>query len=388
MYQSVIALECSLDTHFGHPRVSPESYRALPVAAARWSQAVWDAAVAEGPVRLGRAEVSRGLDVARQPIFICGTHRSGTTLVRDLLDDHPALAVLPSEGTFFTSSRRALRRRAPGRRLQLLGCEWVRRLANPIHQAPYWVLGRSSHDYSPYVYFARCLMAWWPIAGSRLGVTASSWPLAAVALAYAHCTHGLCDPPCNTQWAEKSPTNERFLGTLIAEFPRGRVIHVIRHPLAVLASRLREATNLGEPGVPLWRIARDLERSYRIAARQAHDASDPRYLLLRYEDLLTAPRAAVERLAGFLGIDCLPVLLSPTVAGLPAASNSSFHEDAIPGRIEPQPAQLRIEGLGRAARERFSALLGDAAARVGYEIAPLPVWRRTVLRVAARLGVP
>jgi hypothetical protein len=231
-------------------------------------------------------------------------------------------------------------------------------------------------------------MAWWPIASRRLGATASSWPLAAVALAYAHCTHGLCDPACNRHWAEKSPTNERFLARLLTEFPRGRVIHVIRHPLAVLASRVREATNLGESGVPLWRIARDLERSYRIAARQSHEAADPRYLLLRYEDLLAAPRLSVERLAGFLDIDLLPVLLSPTVAGLPAASNSSFHEGAIPGRIEPQSAQPRTEELGGAARERLSALLGDAAARVGYEIAPPPLWRRTVLRVAARLGVP
>jgi hypothetical protein len=388
MYESVIALECKLDNHFGHPRVGPESHQVLPVDAAQWSRAVWEAAVTEGPVPLGPAEVSRGIDIARHPIFICGTHRSGTTLVRDLLDDHPALAVLPSEGTFLTNSRRVLRRRAPGRRLALLGCEWVRRLANPIHQAPYWVLGRSSREYSPYVYFARCLMAWWPIASQRLSGTASSWPLAAVALAYAHCRHGLRDEACIRHWAEKSPTNERFLARLLAEFPHGRVIHVIRHPLAVLASRAREVKNLGDGIVPLWRIARDLERSYRIAARAAHDAPDPRYLLLRYEDLVAAPRPSVERLAAFLGIAPLRGLLAPTVAGLPSASNSSFHEDAIPGRIEPEVAQPRIQGLDRAAHERISALVGDVAARLGYELAPLPAWRRKMLRAAARLGLP
>ncbi len=387
MYESLIARERDFDRHLGHPRVRLEDHSVLPTRAAQWSRAVWAAAQAEGPVVLGRAEVSRGLDVARRPIFICGTHRSGTTLVRDLLDGHPALAVLPSEGTFFTGSGRALSRHAPARRLELLGGEWLRRLANPIHQAPYWVLGRSSQEHSPYVYFARCLMAWWPLARWHVGATASSWPLTAIALTYAQCTGGLSDASCIRYWAEKSPTNERFLDRLHAQFPDGRVIHVIRHPLAVLASREQEARNAGQIAPPLRRIARDLERSYRIAARRARETADHRYFLLRYEDLLAAPRHAVERLAAFVGIDVLPVLLQPTVAGLPVASNSSFHEDAIPGRIEPGPAQPRIEALSRAARERIAAILGDAAAQLGYEIARVPAWRRTVLRVAARLGV-
>lgn len=388
MYESLIALEREFDRCLTHPRVRLEDCPAIPARAAQWSRAVWTAAEAEGPLTPGRMEVSRGLDVARRPIFICGAHRSGTTLVRDLLDAHPALAVLPSEGTWFTASRRILRRHPPARRLELLGCEWLRRLANPIHQAPYWVLGHSSREYSPYVHFARCLMAWWPIARRHIGATASSWPLTAVALAYAHCTGRLSDLACIRHWAEKSPTNERFLTRLHAQYPRGRVIHVIRHPLAVVASRAQEARNTGGDAWPLRRVIRDLERSYRIAAGRARAAEDPRYLLVRYEDLLAAPRLAIERLAGFLGIDVLPILLEPTVAGLPVASNSSFHADAIPGRIEPGPAQPRIEALSRPARERIAAMLGDTAAQLGYEVTPVPAWRRTVLRVAARLGVP
>lgn len=388
MYQSLISLERDFDGHLGHPRVRLDEQPLIPALAVQWSQAVWAAAQAEGPVVLGRTEVSRGLDVARRPIFICGAHRSGTTLVRDLLDGHPALAVLPSEGTFLTSSRRPLSRHVPARRLEVLGGEWLRRLANPIHQAPYWVLGRSSAQHSPYVYFARCLMAWWPVAKRHLGATASSWPLAAIALAYTQCTGGLSDSSCILHWAEKSPTNERFLDKLQREFPRGRVIHVIRHPLAVLASRGQEARNAGQTSLPLLRIARDLERSYRIAVRRSRQAADQRYLLLRYEDLLAAPQRAIERLGAFLGIGVLPLMLEPTVAGLPVASNSSFHEDSIPGHIEPAPAHARIEALSPAARERLAAIVGDSAAQLGYQIAPVPAWRRTVLRVAARLGVP
>lgn len=387
MYETLIALEHSLDRHLGYPRVGPREALVIPPAAARWSAAVWTAAAAEGPVALGRAEVSHGLEVARRPIFICGAHRSGTTLVRDLLDHHPALAVLPSEGTFLTSSRRVLRRLPPQRRLEWLGCEWLRRLANPIHQAPYWVLGRSSRDHSPYVTFARYLMAWWPVAKRHVGATTSSWPLTAIALAYAQCTRGLNDSPCVHHWAEKSPTNERFLAKLGAEFPRGRIVHVIRHPLAVLASHEQEMRNAGGGRLPWWRIARDLDRSYRIATR--HGADD-RYFLVRYEELLEKPRDIVERLACFLGIEPLPSLLQPTVAGLPALSNSSFHRDPVPGRIQPQTASqtaAQTAILGRAAREHVAAVLGDAAAQAGYRLEPVACWRRTVLRFATRLGV-
>lgn len=385
MDESLIALEHDFDCRLTHPRVRPQDYRALHAVALRWSGAVWAAAEAAGPVTLDRAQLYRGLDIARKPIFICGAHRSGTTLVRDLLDNHPALSVLPSEGTFFTSSRRSLARHAPGRRLELLGREWLRRLANPIHQAPYWVLGRSADEGSPHVHFARCLMAWWPIARQHLGATASSWPLAAIALAYAQCTGGLRESSCVQHWAEKSPTNERFITKLHREFPRGRVIHLIRHPLAVLASREEELRKADGGRLPLRRIARDLARSYRIAARSG-DRSDDRYLLMRYEDLLERPRESVARLAGFLGIEPLPSLLEPTVAGLPVASNSSFREDATPGRIEPGGAS-GIETLSCRARERACAMLGDAAAGLGYQLEPVAARRRLALRFATLFGL-
>ena len=385
MSASLITLEHDFDRHLGRPRVGPDDYRAIPDAAARWSAAVWAAAESAGPVALGRAEVSRGLDVARRPIFICGAHRSGTTLVRDLLDDHPALAVLPSEGTFLTNSKRALRWHPPGRRLELLGCEWLRRLANPIHQAPYWVIGHSSEEHSPYVHFARCLMAWWPIARRHVGATTSSWPLTAIALAYTQCTRGLDDASPVRYWAEKSPTNERFLPKLYVEFPCGSVVHVIRHPVAVLASREQEMRNAGGEQLLLWRAARELERSYRIAVRFGNRVDD-RYLLVRYEELLESTQDTVQRIASFLDIEPLPILLRPTVAGLPAASNSSFREDAIPGRIDPGTAP-KTETLSRPTRERIAALLGDAAARLGYQLEPLAPWRRKVLRFATRLGV-
>ena len=184
-------------------------------------------------------DVERGLAVARRPVFICGAHRSGTTLVRDLLDGHPALCVLPSEGTFFTSLQAHLERRPPEDRQAFLGGEWLRRLANPINRPPYWLLGRSSCGVSPYVEFARVLGAWWSVVEERLGDRISAWPLVAVSLTYARATRGHATAVEPSRWVEKTPGNERFVRLLMREFPAAKIIHVVREPLAVLASRKR-----------------------------------------------------------------------------------------------------------------------------------------------------
>ena len=47
------------------------------------------------------------------------------------------------------------------------------------------------------------------------------------------------------------------------------------------------------------------------------DACDPRYLLMRYEELVGEPLASAARLAQFLNIESLPILQEPTVAGRP-----------------------------------------------------------------------
>ena len=75
-------------------RISAAGRRTLSLARAReWSEAVWSEAERLGPFPISRKQITCGLDLASRPVFVCGVHRSGTTLVRDLLDGHPALAV-------------------------------------------------------------------------------------------------------------------------------------------------------------------------------------------------------------------------------------------------------------------------------------------------------
>jgi hypothetical protein len=332
-------------------------------AARDWSLAVWEAARAAGPRTIREAELETGLALARRPVFICGAHRSGTTLVRDLLDDHPALSVLPAEGTYHTNLAPTLAARPRGAWLATVASEWLRRLANPINRPPYWLLGRSGPTASPYVEFARTLIAWWPAVESHLGPTHPSWPLVAVSMGYASASRRLASHEL-AKWVEKTPANERFLTALEREFPDAVIVHVVRHPFAVIASRKQlevEATGRFDQ---FSRAVDDLAVSFDVAAARPADA--PGYCRVHYEDLVRDARGVTARLAERLEIAWSPSLLEPTVAGQPASSNTSDGAPSQRGHI--LMASARESLLTARERARIAAAVGDAARALGYDL--------------------
>ena len=344
---TLIELEQKFAAAMPSERLAGRPARELLEAGRAWSEAVWSDAEQSGPMPLDAAAIAHGLDVAARPVFVCGVHRSGTTLVRDLLDDHPELMVLPAEGTYFTSFERRLSRLGEGpEALTFFGCEWLRRVANPINQPPYWLLGRTSPAGSPYVRFARALMAWWPM----------TWPLAAAAIAFADARSGGVSESVS-RWVEKTPLNEQFLPRLRQRFPEAKFIQVIRHPEAVLVSRKRMEQNASGSFRNLRQVLRDLDTSYRIAAEENDDGESGRFLLLRYEDLVSARSRTAVRLARFLDVAVTPGLQSPTVAGMPAGRNTSFPEASARSALTDEE------------RLRLHAAVGDSAASVGYDVA-------------------
>jgi hypothetical protein len=318
--------------------------------AREWSAAVWLMSQRLGAAPLSAVVIERGLARAQRPVFVCGAHRSGTTLVRDLLDGHPALAVLPAEGTFYTHFEKRLAGLPSQEQAAEIGQVWLRRLANPNNQEPFWLLGRSTEQGSPYVEFARELQAWWALLQSRADGAGSLWPLTAVALAWAAMRPNGDIP---RMWVEKTPTNERFLARLWREFPAAKVIHVVRDPQAALASH-KALLGGFSPSRSTAAIFRNLARSYRIAAEQSRQASPERYLLIQYEDLVADTQQVAQRMAAFLGIELLPTLLEPTVAGMPATRNTSFAAGKGAGVLTSiDRACLRL-------------VLGRNAAKLGY----------------------
>jgi hypothetical protein len=104
-----------------------------------------------------------------------------------------------------------------------------------------------------------------------------------------------------------------------ADYPDGRAIAVLRHPVSWYASARRHSGEYEDASAAAeaWResfaVIRDNVRS---------DAG--RTLIVQLEECSTDPEGTMRRVARFLGIGFEPSLLTPTFNGLPIQSDSSF----------------------------------------------------------------
>jgi hypothetical protein len=309
-----------------------------------------------GAIVPSSAECAQALEWLLRPVFICGHQRSGTTLVQSMLDGHPQLLSLPSEGTYFSSFAYMARRASSDRDMDRFAAEWITRFVDPNFE-PHFRLGRSVASRSPAVDFARMLFGW--NEALRRQVPQELAPLLALAAAF-RATAAPASAP--QQWVEKTPQNERHVARF-AFFGAARFIQLVRDPRAMLAS-LNEIYRTHGRGFDAAEHAQAIGRSLRLAQQNSRRFGD-RYLVLRYEDLVDRPAQEIRGVQQFLGIASDATLLVPTAGGRAVRANSSFGKRAA-GIIEPSrpPTVLPAE---------HEALLGVYVAHTarpfGYELA-------------------
>lgn len=332
-----------------------------------------------GPVAVAAADASKAESWLLHPVFVCGHHRSGTTLLQQLLDGHSQLLVLPSEATYLSFFRDAARRDPASRSVDAFLSEWICRFIDP-NQAPHFKLGRSDAAYNPYLAFARRALGWVDALRHHHRFAC----LLALAAAYRDVAAPRLSPRA---WVEKTPLNEHRLPEL-SSFGSARFIHMVRHPAASFASlkeRYRTAGIDFDPARHLRSIGRSLEAACRNRERHS------RYLVVRYEDLTRVPAREIERVCRFLGLAAEEGLLIPSVAGRAIGSNSSYAV-GLPGKIHeprsvsPTPAEARRIGLfaGRPARELgYDIEVPDLLRRCGARLQQLP--SRSIQWLRARL---
>ncbi|HZK62553.1 MAG TPA: sulfotransferase [Puia sp.] len=303
-----------------------------------------------------------GLNLIQHPLLVCGVHRSGTTLLRNLLDGHPALTTLPSEGSFLTNFASQLDKMPYEKRESFLAIRWIRRLANPINQPPYWSLGTSSEESSPYVDFARGFSAWYRITEKSFPSEMTIRPHFAVILAYATCSKEPDAGLAASYWVDKTPTLEKYHKKILRELPQARIIHMLRSPADVFLSRKRM-----EPSLNLKVCLQDMRLSYRIALEQSL-RNKHRYLVVRYEALCANPQSVVSEVTEFLNIEQHSGLFIPTVAGKPAHVNSSFSAALPPGDILKPRTSASPADLSNQEDRLLSAFLFKSASGMGYPL--------------------
>jgi hypothetical protein len=225
-------------------------------------------------VRSGNGRSPNGVvkadDQAMDPVFVLCMGRSGSTLLRFLLDAHPELACPPETGLPALCGQLAV----------------VRSL---IEGAP---LSEVRGDTPPEVPDAA-------VAGIRRTVD--------------EMTGSYLGRRGKRRFCDKSLGSARFADLLVRAWPEARFLCLYRHPMDVIRSGLDacpwglngygfDSYIGGSPGNAVLALARYwLDNAHAIAA--AEEAFPDRCHRVRYEDLTAAPAATAAGIFGFLGVD-------------------------------------------------------------------------------------
>lgn len=187
------------------------------------------------------------------PIFIIGSGRSGTSLLRAMLNAHPRI-YLVQEASFLS---------------------YVARL-------PEWVSKEDKLD----LYLRSFSFAWLRVPTDTIDRDASLIEIYQDLLQRLARRHG------KTRWGEKNPVNTFQLPTIFESFPDARVIDMVRDPRAQTLSHTRMPWSTASYGVIVSMLAR---------REEVLEPFKDRILRLRLEDLIADPRSVVAQALEFVG---------------------------------------------------------------------------------------
>jgi hypothetical protein len=225
------------------------------------------------------------LDRTDDPVLIIGTERSGSNLLRLILDAHPAFAI-PHPPHLM----RFLAPLAP--RYGDLAVEANRRAF--VHDACR-LLAAHPHPWEA------------PIDEDELVAAASPTAFGVVATIHDQyrAFHGA------PRWGSKSTFDVHHVDEILDECPRARFLWLVRDPRDVAESAARSVFGPFHP----YRTGR-LWATEQEAAWQARERHGPEVVcLVHYEDLVADAEATVRQLCDVLGVDFSPTMLAHERSG-------------------------------------------------------------------------
>lgn len=296
----------------------------------------------------------------KQPVFILGSHKSGTSLLRNLLDGASELFVVPCEAHFFQYGGYwvdyALRSSLPSElsfeELVASFTELVKASNDRTSQtSPVNLIGE--WDVEGFTSYLRAKGAARYKEGGFRGFLDTYVAAIHVSL------QG--DVPSTDRFAEKSVENAEFASLLARLYPDAGFLHIIRNPYATLVSLRKHMTRDRYPF--LGGALHALNNSYYYLYKNRKLL--PRYKVIRYEDLVKTTSEVMERVADFIQIEFVEALLEPTVMGRPWMGNSSSNDSfegistkpLVKWQQEINPLEARLVSL------LFAHILDD----YGYE---------------------
>lgn len=306
----------------------------------------------------------RNTDKSTGPIFVCGPSRSGTALVRSILNAHSSIH-LAGETHYFDDLRPRLKQLAT----TPLSPELAREAQDyflALGHRPYGHRGEPEHSRIDRTDL--CARA------SDLGNSGDDYLAAFCSLE--------AEFEGKALWGEKTPRHVYRVDEMLAAFPNARVICLIRDARAIVAS-YRDWRNQGgfdlqkDPGheEALTTEQRRARRSYhpiiisllwRSAMRAAIEAQRrfgaERVRLQRYESLPTRSEGEIRDLATWLGIEFEEDMASPPM------HNSSYDQFQSKAGVSSAPIDRWRNKLTPSEIASIESVCGAVLEELGYDL--------------------
>jgi hypothetical protein len=284
--------------------------------------------------------------------FIVGVGRSGTTLLRAILDSHPDMAI-PGESHFIPEFVGHARRY--GQRGAFL---WER-----------FLLDLARHP--------RFRM--WGLPEDRVLTLFRQEPPASFAAAFRRLYALFAEVRGKARYGDKTPAYVNRMPMLARLFPEASFIHLVRDGRDVALSRLDHPTMSASP----LELAILWKRGVEKGRRAGRGLGPGRYLEIRYEDLVEEPEALTRSVCSFINLAFDPGMLR-------------YHERADeiirPTQHPRSHARIRLPPIGGlrdwrtqmppADVKTFDVVAGGLLEELGYERRLDP--RRMAHRVTIR----
>lgn len=272
------------------------------------------------------------------PLFVVGAPRSGTKLLRTLLNQHSRIGIPDYETEFLP------------RMLDIQG-RW------DLHSA------QGFEDF--YAWATRFMYFKYMDEEGRL-IRPEQWLAAAPSRTTAGLFEGLCRHdggiPLGTQgiWGDKSPNYRNNLPQLRQLYPKARFVHIVRDVRDVVLSSQKAWGKDPVRNAQRWMDELSACRAW------GQSFGPTAWLEIRYEDLVQDPEPWLRAICRFVGVPFEPAMLRPDRA----AENLGDTRGVV--EIVASNTEKWRERMDPALLRRVEALCGPLLAELGYPLAHAP----------------
>ncbi len=231
---------------------------------------------------------------SRPGVFIGGPGRSGTTALVDLLGCHPSLSPVYETDPLPRLLSAAGRRPTPGAladTVQSVLQSW----AEPLPLRPHSKAAHERYLHGPHhVRMERAVVEATAIALARR-IRGGESPWQVLHEGFDRLFRAAAAADGKARWVNKTPNNLAVLPLLLSVFPRAQFLLCVRDPRDVALSVVQRPWGPEQvEEVPAW------WRAVLAPWLALRETAGDRVLVVRYEDLVCAPEATLERVLAFV----------------------------------------------------------------------------------------